>query len=276
MGADLEATHFAGTSCSVTIFTIFSGFLQGKSNGAPQQLLLFQCPCSCIYPTSKEAVRNFLICIRKQAHWRPDFQKKCYNLCPGQIEALPPPPQPWQFLRASTQGERRRTFPGEWHSGSPFWSDYQDLQKPHLYSSGLRWLQIYTGSSLQSYQCKFGINFVLHNRVVAAEELGKAIQDVIHYKTLRGKFSSVHPELRREGIVRVDVGETGLQFVRFTGSFLCKPLLAPKRTLCALLSKLYLEIFSATEGNTCRNALMFWRILKSSFEEKVMPPWNIQ
>ena len=49
---------------------------------------------------------------------------------------------------------------------------------------------------------------------MAAEDLGKAIQEVIHYHTLRGKFSSVHPELRREGIVRVDVGEKGLHFVR--------------------------------------------------------------
>ena len=75
-------------------------------------------------------------------------------------------------------------------------------------------LKFCTGSSAKSYQCKFGISSVLTNRDVAAEELGKAIQDVIHYKTLRGKFSSVHPELRREGIVRVDVGEKGLHFVR--------------------------------------------------------------
>ena len=78
-------------------------------------------------------------------------------------------------------------------------------------------LKFCTGSSVKSYQCKFGISDVLQNQVVAAEKLGKAIQDVIHYKTLRGKFSSVHPELRREGIVRVDVGEKGLHFVRDTG-----------------------------------------------------------
>ena len=51
---------------------------------------------------------------------------------------------------------------------------------------------------------------------MTVEELGKAIQDVIHYQTLRGKFSKVHPELRREGIVRVDVGEKGLHFLRDT------------------------------------------------------------
>ena len=78
-------------------------------------------------------------------------------------------------------------------------------------------LKFCTGSLAKSYQCKFGIEYILNNRVVAAEDLGKAIQDVIRYKTLRGKFSSVHPELRQEGIVRVDVGEKGLHFVHDEG-----------------------------------------------------------
>ena len=76
-------------------------------------------------------------------------------------------------------------------------------------------LKFCTGSSAKSYQCKFGISEVLSD--VTSEDLGKAIQDVIHYHTLRGKFSSVHPELRREGIVRVDVGENELHFIRDTG-----------------------------------------------------------
>ena len=80
-------------------------------------------------------------------------------------------------------------------------------------------LKFCTGSSAKSYQCKFGISPALGRRVVTAEELVKAIQDVIHYKTLRGKFSSVHPELTQEGIVRVDVGEKGLHFIRDTGFF---------------------------------------------------------
>ena len=50
------------------------------------------------------------------------------------------------------------------------------------------------------------------------EELGDAVQEVIHYHTLRGKFSSVHPELRREGIIRVEVGKEGLNFIRDTGA----------------------------------------------------------
>ena len=94
--------------------------------------------------------------------------------------------------------------------------DTLDGLRHHVYVL-IKILKFCTGSSAKSYQCKFGIKSVLANRVVAAEELGKAIQEVIHYQTLRGKFSSVHPELRREGIVRVEVGEEGLHFVRDTG-----------------------------------------------------------
>ena len=79
-------------------------------------------------------------------------------------------------------------------------------------------LKYCTGSSVKSYQCKFAINRALPNRDVSnEEELGKVIQKVIHYYTLRGKFSSVHPELRREGIIRVEVGKEGLVFVQDSG-----------------------------------------------------------
>ena len=79
-------------------------------------------------------------------------------------------------------------------------------------------LKFCTASSTKSYQCKFAINYVITSKDVAVEDLGKVIKEVIHYRTLRGKFSSVHPELRREGIVRVEVGKEGLQFIRETGA----------------------------------------------------------
>ena len=83
-------------------------------------------------------------------------------------------------------------------------------------------LKFCTGSLTKSYQCKFAISDVLGNRfrdVSDVEELGDLIQKVIHYYTLRGKFSSVHPELRREGIIRVEVGKEGLHFIRDSGAF---------------------------------------------------------
>ena len=79
-------------------------------------------------------------------------------------------------------------------------------------------LKFCTASSASSYQCKFAIENVLKNRKdLTAGELGRVIQEVIQWKTLRGKFSSVHPELRQKGIFRVDVGEKGLHFIRVTG-----------------------------------------------------------
>ena len=79
-------------------------------------------------------------------------------------------------------------------------------------------LKFCTGSSTKSYQCKYAINHILNNRHdITSGEVGKAIQEVIHYHTLRGKFSSIHPELRREGIDRVELGEEGLRFIRDTG-----------------------------------------------------------
>merc|ERR1719295_1572478 len=79
-------------------------------------------------------------------------------------------------------------------------------------------LKFCTGSSAKSYQCKLAINDVLKNSLGSdVEELGDLIQEVIHYYTLRGKFSSVHPELRREGIIRVEVGKEGLCFIRDSG-----------------------------------------------------------
>ena len=80
-------------------------------------------------------------------------------------------------------------------------------------------LKFCTDSSAKSYQCKFAINAVLKNRDVSdVEELGDVVQEVIHFHTLRGKFSSIHPELRREGIIRVEVGKEGLHFIRDLGA----------------------------------------------------------
>ena len=85
-------------------------------------------------------------------------------------------------------------------------------------------LKFCTGSSAKSYQCKFALNnmmfgYVLTKRHMTPGELGSLIKEVIHYKTLRGKFSSVHPELRRKGIIKVEVGEEGLRFIRDKGAF---------------------------------------------------------
>ena len=79
----------------------------------------------------------------------------------------------------------------------------------------LKVLKYCTGSSAKSYQCKFAVQQVFINKSIESmKELGAAIKEIIHYKTIRGKFSSVHPDLAAEGITRVEVGEEGLHFIR--------------------------------------------------------------
>ena len=76
-------------------------------------------------------------------------------------------------------------------------------------------LKYCTGSSARSYQCKFAVNGAFLNKSIESmEEVGAAIKEVINFKTIRGKFSSVHPDLAAEGITRVEVGEEGLHFIR--------------------------------------------------------------
>ena len=78
----------------------------------------------------------------------------------------------------------------------------------------LKILKYCTGSSARSYQCKFAMDVTAFNNrnIESMEEVGPALKKIIHYKTLRGKFSSVHPDLAAEGITRVEVGEEGLHF----------------------------------------------------------------
>ena len=79
----------------------------------------------------------------------------------------------------------------------------------------LKIMKYCTGSSATSYQCKFVIDHKFKNKnIESMKELGAAIKEIIHFRTIRGKFSSVHPDLAAEGITRVEVGEEGLHFFR--------------------------------------------------------------
>ena len=71
-----------------------------------------------------------------------------------------------------------------------------------------------TGSSARSYQCKYAVKDAFKNKSIESmEEVGAAIKEIIHLYTIRGKFSSVHPDLAAEGITKVEVGEEGLHFI---------------------------------------------------------------
>ena len=78
----------------------------------------------------------------------------------------------------------------------------------------LKILKYCTNSPARSYQLKFALNMVLGNKTDEdIGTLGTAILDVIYYLTIRGKFSSVHPDLATEGILGVEAGEKGLFFL---------------------------------------------------------------
>ena len=83
----------------------------------------------------------------------------------------------------------------------------------------LKVLKYCTGSSATSYKVKFAVQQDLMNREIErdVDELGSRIKEIIRHSTIRGKFSSVHPELRREGITKIEVGKEGLRFLRDSG-----------------------------------------------------------
>ena len=79
----------------------------------------------------------------------------------------------------------------------------------------LKILKYCTDSPARSYQMKFAVDRVFQNKSIdSTEDLGTALKEIIHFNTIRGKFSSVHPDLAAEGITRVEVGEEGLHFIR--------------------------------------------------------------
>ena len=76
----------------------------------------------------------------------------------------------------------------------------------------LKWV---TDSNAKSYQIKFAVNSVLANKSnISKEEVGTALQDVIHHPTIRDKFNSVHPDLRAEGIFKIELDDEGIRFLR--------------------------------------------------------------
>ena len=79
----------------------------------------------------------------------------------------------------------------------------------------LKILKYCTDSPARSYQMKFAVAqlFLNQKQIDSTNDLGRAIKDIIHHKTIRGKFSSVHPDLAAEGITKVEIREEGLFFI---------------------------------------------------------------
>ena len=87
----------------------------------------------------------------------------------------------------------------------------------------LKILKYCTGSSARSYQCKYSVSEVFKNKSIdSMDEVGAAIKKIMLYPNIRGKFSSVHPDLEALGITRVDVGDEGLHFIKTNETGLIK------------------------------------------------------
>ena len=94
-------------------------------------------------------------------------------------------------------------------------SDHTLMGKKLKIYAALKVLKYCTNSPAKSYQIKFALAMALGNRTDDdIGQLGRAIKEVIHYLTIRGKFSKVQPDLAAEGVVGVEVGEEGLLFLR--------------------------------------------------------------
>ena len=79
----------------------------------------------------------------------------------------------------------------------------------------LKILKYCTDSPARSYQMKYAVGQAFANKSIdSTEDLGTVIKEIIHFFTIRGKFSSVHPDLAAEGITKVEVGEEGLFFIK--------------------------------------------------------------
>ena len=77
----------------------------------------------------------------------------------------------------------------------------------------LKWI---TGSKAKSYEIKFALTDTHLGSLnhISESEVGAALQEVIHSRLIRGKFNSVHPDLRAKGVTRVEVSSHGITFHR--------------------------------------------------------------
>ena len=87
-----------------------------------------------------------------------------------------------------------------------------------------------TDNHTTSYHCKFARNDSLFGRTrfrdkdICEDDIGAALMEVIKHRTVRGKFLSIHPDLRATGVSWLEIGEHGITFHR--GDFSLKTSIA--------------------------------------------------
>ena len=60
---------------------------------------------------------------------------------------------------------------------------------------------------------KFAVDRSLDGKKYETAEVGESLARVLRYWTVRGKFDSVHPELEKIGVQRIEITTTGVKFV---------------------------------------------------------------
>ena len=79
----------------------------------------------------------------------------------------------------------------------------------------IKMLKSWTGADVTSFASKYAVDRVVTNIKPDEIGMGKAIKMVLEYRTVLGKFESLHPDLGRIGIPSVDVTDEGFQFVGY-------------------------------------------------------------
>ena len=78
-------------------------------------------------------------------------------------------------------------------------------------------VKTFTASSAKSIQLKMAVEIVLASiKDISSADLGASLRSVLQHPEIRGQFSSIHPDLRAEGVTRVEVTDQGLCFLRDT------------------------------------------------------------
>ena len=62
------------------------------------------------------------------------------------------------------------------------------------------------------FQLKFAIDRALNDRKYEEAAIGPSMKRVMKYWTVRDKFNSVHPDLKEEGVNKIEVTDDGLLF----------------------------------------------------------------
>ena len=91
--------------------------------------------------------------------------------------------------------------------------DSQTLQgtKRQVYAL-IKVLKFCTGSGAKSYECKFAVYMTLPFREPTSDKIGEALREVINFANIRGKFDSIHPDLKNIGVTKIEIGDNGLKF----------------------------------------------------------------